>query len=72
MIALAPYHATGPEQLSLEKDQLIQVKKKTKTGWWEGETQVKGVGKRVGWFPASYVKVLNPGGSGSGSPVPSQ
>ncbi|XP_015921274.2 intersectin-1 isoform X1 [Parasteatoda tepidariorum] len=56
---LAPYKATGPEQLSLEKGQLIQVRKKTSGGWWEGEVQVKGKKRQVGWFPASYVKELS-------------
>ncbi|GFU31057.1 intersectin-1 [Nephila pilipes] len=38
---LAPYKATGPEQISLEKGQLIQVRKKTTNGWWEGEIQME-------------------------------
>ena len=59
VIVVASYKATGPEQLSLEKGQLIQVKKKNSSGWWEGETQVKGKKKEVGWFPATYVKPLN-------------
>lgn len=59
VIVTASYKATGPEQLSLEKGQLIQVKKKNSSGWWEGETQVKGKKKEVGWFPATYVKPLN-------------
>lgn len=59
VIVVASYKATGPEQLSLEKGQLIQVKKKNTSGWWEGETQVKGKSKQVGWFPATYVKALN-------------
>ncbi|XP_053214714.1 intersectin-1-like isoform X2 [Panonychus citri] len=63
---IAPYKATGPEQLSLEKDQLIQVRKKNTSGWWEGETQVKGQKRQVGWFPASYVKSLSGSGAGSG------
>lgn len=65
MIVVAPYKATGPEQLNLEKGQLIQVKKKNSSGWWEGETQVKGKKKEVGWFPATYVKPLNAPGAGS-------
>ncbi|GIY06586.1 intersectin-1 [Caerostris darwini] len=56
---LAPYKATGPEQISLEKGQLIQVRKKTPNGWWEGEVQVKGKKRQIGWFPASYVKELS-------------
>jgi len=37
---LAPYQATGPEQLSLQPGQLIDVRKKNPSGWWEGELQV--------------------------------
>lgn len=65
VIVVASYKATGPEQLSLEKGQLIQVKKKNTSGWWEGETQVKGKKKEVGWFPATYVKPLNAPSGGS-------
>ncbi|KFM70235.1 hypothetical protein X975_27218, partial [Stegodyphus mimosarum] len=56
---IAPYKATGPEQISLEKGQLVHVRKKTPNGWWEGEVQVKGKKRQVGWFPASYVKELS-------------
>lgn len=37
---MAPYEATGPEQLSLQVGQLISVRKKSPSGWWEGELQV--------------------------------
>lgn len=37
---IAAYEATGPEQLSLKLNQLIQVKKKSASGWWEGELVV--------------------------------
>lgn len=70
MIVTASYKATGPEQLSLEKGQLIQVKKKNSSGWWEGETQVKGKKKEVGWFPATYVKPLNAPAAASDASVP--
>lgn len=63
---VAPYKATGAEQLNLEKGQLIQVRKKNSSGWWEGEVQVKGKKRQVGWFPATYVKSLT-GGTGSGA-----
>ena len=56
--AIATYTASGAEQLSLEVGQLIQVRKKMDSGWWEGELQAKGKKKQVGWFPASYVKPL--------------
>lgn len=38
---IAPYEATSSEQLSLQKGQLIMIKKKTDSGWWEGELQVR-------------------------------
>lgn len=55
---IAPYQATSNEQLSLARGQLVCIRKKTSTGWWEGELQAKGKKKQIGWFPASYVKVM--------------
>ena len=55
---IAPYQATSSEQLSLQRGQLVCIRKKTTTGWWEGELQAKGKKKQVGWFPASYVKIM--------------
>lgn len=37
---IAPYQTTSAEQLSLQKGQLIMIRKKTDSGWWEGELQV--------------------------------
>jgi len=37
---IAPYDATSSEQLPLQLGQLIQIRRKTDTGWWEGELQV--------------------------------
>jgi len=37
---IAPYTATSTEQLSLQRGQLVKIRKKTTTGWWEGELQV--------------------------------
>lgn len=56
--AIAAYTASGAEQLTLEVGQLIVVRKKMASGWWEGELTAKGKKKQVGWFPASYVKAL--------------
>lgn len=67
--AIAPYQATSAEQLDLERGQLIMIRKKTSTGWWEGELQAKGKKRQVGWFPASYVKLLGAGGSNRSTPV---
>lgn len=61
------YVGSGPEQLSLEVGQLIQVRKKMDSGWWEGELQAKGKKKQIGWFPASYVKPLGGGVTAGGS-----
>ena len=36
---VAPYDATSKEQLSLTKGQMILVRKKTDSGWWQGEIQ---------------------------------
>ncbi|XP_043286823.1 intersectin-2 isoform X3 [Venturia canescens] len=55
---IAPYQATSAEQLDLQRGQLIMIRKKTDTGWWEGELQARGKKRQIGWFPASYVKPL--------------
>jgi len=55
---IAQYTATGPEQLSLNPGQLISVRKRSDSGWWEGELQARGQKRRIGWFPANYVKML--------------
>lgn len=55
---IANYMALGSEQLNLEKGQLVMIRRKMDSGWWEGEVQVKGKKKQFGWFPASYVKLL--------------
>ncbi|XP_038221368.1 intersectin-1-like [Zerene cesonia] len=68
--ALANYTATSAEQLSLMKGQLLIVRKKADSGWWEGELQAKGRNRQSGWFPASYVKVLQSSGRTSGRTTP--
>nr|XP_012216614.1 PREDICTED: intersectin-1 isoform X3 [Linepithema humile] len=55
---IAPYQATSAEQLDLQRGQLIMIRKKTDSGWWEGELQARGKKRQVGWFPATYVKPL--------------
>uniref|UniRef100_A0A182VSJ4 Dynamin-associated protein n=1 Tax=Anopheles minimus TaxID=112268 RepID=A0A182VSJ4_9DIPT len=66
---IAPYEATSSEQLSLQRGQLIMIRKKAETGWWEGELQAKGRRRQIGWFPATYVKILQ-GGRNSGRNTP--
>ncbi|VVC98646.1 unnamed protein product [Leptidea sinapis] len=68
--ALANYTATSSEQLSLMKGQLLIVRKKADSGWWEGELQAKGRNRQSGWFPASYVKILQSSGRTSGRTTP--
>ncbi|XP_068627180.1 intersectin-1 [Battus philenor] len=68
--AIASYTATSSEQLSLQKGQLLVVRKKADSGWWEGELQAKGRNRQVGWFPASYVKILQSSGRTSGRTTP--
>eukprot|EP00105_Crassostrea_gigas_P039469 XP_019923617.1 PREDICTED: intersectin-1 isoform X3 [Crassostrea gigas] len=65
---IAAYTATGAEQLSLNPGQLIQVRKKSPSGWWEGELQARGQKKKIGWFPANYVKILGGGSSARSTP----
>ena len=69
VVAVAPYTAGGQEQISFAKGDMILVKKKTETGWWEGELQAKGKQKQLGWFPAAYVKNIAASGQGSDSIV---
>jgi len=68
---IAAYQATGQEQLSLNPGQLIQVRKKSASGWWEGELQARGQKRKIGWFPANYVKLLGAAGSSRSTPDPS-
>eukprot|EP00062_Callorhinchus_milii_P020053 gi/632975344/ref/XP_007904176.1/ PREDICTED: intersectin-1 [Callorhinchus milii] len=58
---IAPYTATGAEQLTLAPGQLILIRKRNPGGWWEGELQARGKKRQIGWFPANYVKLLSPG-----------
>ncbi|XP_078088902.1 intersectin-1 isoform X1 [Mustelus asterias] len=62
---IAPYTATGAEQLTLAPGQLILIRKRNAGGWWEGELQARGKKRQIGWFPANYVKLLSPGTSKS-------
>uniref|UniRef100_UPI00398F441B intersectin-1 isoform X3 n=2 Tax=Pristiophorus japonicus TaxID=55135 RepID=UPI00398F441B len=62
---IAPYMATGAEQLTLAPGQLILIRKRNAGGWWEGELQARGKKRQIGWFPANYVKLLSPGTSKS-------
>lgn len=62
---LATYQPSGAGQLALTRGMLVTVRKKSPSGWWEGELQAKGKKREIGWFPGSYVKILGPGGASS-------
>lgn len=59
--AIAEYQATDNNQLTLSVGDLVKIRAKSPTGWWEGEVQKKGESKRIGWFPGNYVQLLNSG-----------
>uniref|UniRef100_UPI00398F2A0C intersectin-2-like isoform X4 n=1 Tax=Pristiophorus japonicus TaxID=55135 RepID=UPI00398F2A0C len=63
------YTATGTEQLSLVRGQLILILNKNTSGWWQGELQARGKKRQKGWFPASHVKLLGQS-SGKSTPAP--
>uniref|UniRef100_UPI00358E5D18 intersectin-1 isoform X2 n=1 Tax=Myxine glutinosa TaxID=7769 RepID=UPI00358E5D18 len=65
---IVAYTATGSEQLTLAPGQLLLIRKKAPSGWWEGELQARGRKRQFGWFPANYVRLLGPG-SGKSTPV---
>ncbi|KAI4793594.1 hypothetical protein KUCAC02_032613, partial [Chaenocephalus aceratus] len=44
---IAPYSATGAEQLTLAPGQLILIRKKNPGGWWEGELQARGKKRQI-------------------------
>ncbi|XP_025096778.1 intersectin-1-like isoform X2 [Pomacea canaliculata] len=69
-MVIAPYTATGSGQLTLEPGNLIQVRQKSPRGWWEGELQARGQRKKIGWFPANYVKLLGSSSSARSTPDP--
>ena len=48
---IAAYEATGSEQLSLQVGQIVSVRKKNDSGWWEGELQVI-------FFDLQYIRFL--------------
>lgn len=40
---VAPYEATSKEQLTLSRGQMLVIRKKTDSGWWQGEIQGVGI-----------------------------
>ncbi|KAL1285127.1 Intersectin-1 [Trichinella pseudospiralis] len=56
--AIAPFQGTDVNQLTLNLGDLVKIRTKSPTGWWEGELQAGGE-KRIGWFPGVYVKIVD-------------
>jgi len=56
---IAPYTATSAEQLSLQRGQLVKIRKKTTTGWWEGELQVNNNKKKLDHYLENYLFKCN-------------
>ncbi|WKY06029.1 hypothetical protein Q1695_006322 [Nippostrongylus brasiliensis] len=52
--AVADFEATAANQLSLRTGDIVCVREKSATGWWEGELQRDGH-TSAGWFPGDYV-----------------
>ncbi|VDD83477.1 unnamed protein product [Mesocestoides corti] len=57
-VAVTPFTAQSSEQLSLTVGQYVKILKRSSTGWWEGETQLRGQDRQIGWFPSDYVRLV--------------
>ncbi|KAK6054761.1 SH3 domain protein [Cooperia oncophora] len=55
--AVADFEATAANQLSLRTGDIVSVREKSATGWWEGELQRDGH-TCAGWFPGDYVNPI--------------
>ncbi|KAH9280196.1 Intersectin-2 [Echinococcus granulosus] len=58
-VVVTPFIAQSSEQLSLNTGQYVKIRKRSSNGWWEGETQLRGQDRQIGWFPADYVRLVN-------------
>ncbi|VDN32243.1 unnamed protein product, partial [Cylicostephanus goldi] len=52
--AVADFDATAANQLTLKTGDIVSVREKSSTGWWEGEI-VRDGHTQAGWFPGDYV-----------------
>ncbi|CAH8871195.1 unnamed protein product [Trichobilharzia szidati] len=68
---IAPYKATSAGQLSLQPGQVVQLRKRSPKGWWEGELQQRGHIRQIGWFPADFVRLISPLTVNGTSDIPS-
>lgn len=55
VIALYPYSAQHEDELTFQKDAVINVIKKDDPDWWQGEYN-----GQVGMFPSNYVQSTTP------------
>ena len=53
MVALYPYAAQNPDEMSFPRDCVINVINKDDPDWWKGE-----MNGQEGMFPSNYVKPL--------------
>lgn len=60
--AVADFEATAANQLTLRTGDVVSVREKNATGWWEGEIQRDGH-TLAGWFPGDYVTPITVGSS---------
>lgn len=59
--AVADFEATAANQLSLRTGDVVCVREKSSTGWWEGEL-VRDEHTYAGWFPGDYVTPISVSG----------
>lgn len=55
--AIVDFTASAPNQLGIRVGEVVQIREKSATGWWEGEL-IRDGKPIAGWFPGDYVKVV--------------
>lgn len=63
-IAMHPYEARSPRELTFAVGTVISVIKKDKSGWWKGAITVNAHdddARSIGWFPQQFVEDYVPG-----------
>ncbi|VDN42134.1 unnamed protein product [Gongylonema pulchrum] len=56
--AVADFEATTGNQLSLRIGDVVKVRSKSPSGWWQGEVVLETGAKKTGWFPGDYVEMV--------------
>ena len=62
-IAVYPYEARTPRELTFARGAVISVLKKDKSGWWRGAISLGDEQRAIGWFPQQFVEDYVPGRS---------